>query len=133
MLFRSGPLDSMSGLHEADRVVLALGVALVQLSTANIAVRMLLDAVGVPAAKNEQRLKGGRVLGPMERIFILALGSAGALTAAALVVAAKGLLRFPELQAGSEPGPSEVTEYFLIGSFASWLLPLAGLGLLSLS
>ena len=36
-------------------------------------------------------------LGPLERLFILGLGLAGNLTAAAIVVAAKGLLRFPEL------------------------------------
>ena len=47
---------------------------------------------------DEKQLKGGRVLGPMERVFVVALGALGDLTAAAVVVAAKGLLRFPELQ-----------------------------------
>jgi len=59
-----------------------------------------------------------------------------------VVVAAKGLLRFPELQRaqrdearpGVPPdGPSDVTEYFLIGSFASWLLALAGTALIHLA
>jgi hypothetical protein len=112
----------------ADRVLLAVGVGLFQTSTANLVVRLLLDAVGVPAVTNEKRLRGGRVLGPMERLFILALGLLGELTAAAVVVAAKGLLRFPELQrTAREEGPTDVSEYFLIGSFASWLLALAGL------
>ncbi len=115
-----------------DRAVLALGVALVQLATANVVVRQILDAVGVPAATNEKRLKGGRLLGPMERLFIVGLGLAGQLTAAAVVVAAKGLLRFPELQRGAtHGGASDVSEYFLIGSLASWLVALAGLGLLA--
>jgi len=117
-----------------DDLLLVVGVGLVQLATANVAVRLLLDVVGVPAAANEKQLKGGRVLGPMERLFIVGLGLAGQLTAAAVVVAAKGLLRFPELQRGAKTGgPSDVSEYFLIGSFASWLVALGGLGLLALT
>ncbi|GEP40284.1 hypothetical protein NPS01_39470 [Nocardioides psychrotolerans] len=85
----------------ASDLVVALGVVAAQLVTANIVVRLLLDAVGVPATTNEKQLKGGRVLGPMERIFIVGLGSLGELTAAAIVVAAKGLLRFPSCSAPS--------------------------------
>jgi hypothetical protein len=48
-----------------------------------------------------------------------------------VVVAAKGLLRFPELQRSErDQGPSDVSEYFLIGSFASWLVALGGYALL---
>jgi hypothetical protein len=125
-----------------DELVLLAGVVAVQLSTSNILVRLVLDAVGIPPTTNEKQLKGGRLLGPMERLFIVGLGLAGQLTAAAVVVAAKGLLRFPELQRGvgreqqavgvALDGPSDVTEYFLIGSFASWLLALGGLALLVL-
>ncbi|MCL8025968.1 hypothetical protein [Nocardioides bruguierae] len=126
----------------AQDLVVAGGAVLVQLATGNILVRLLLDAVGVPATSNEKQLKGGRVLGPMERVFIIGLGGVGQLTAAAIVVAAKGLLRFPELQraqlrpqeiAPSPGGPSDVTEYFLIGSFASWLLALGGVALVHLA
>ncbi|WP_309648275.1 hypothetical protein [Nocardioides sp.] len=123
----------------ASDLVVALGVVAAQLVTANIVVRLLLDAVGVPATTNEKQLKGGRVLGPMERIFIVGLGALGELTAAAIVVAAKGLLRFPELQRAQQQqtlptdGPSDVTEYFLIGSFASWLLALGGAALIYLA
>lgn len=123
----------------ASDLVVALGVVVAQLVTANIVVRLLLDAVGVPATTNEKQLKGGRVLGPMERIFIVGLGALGELTAAAIVVAAKGLLRFPELQRAQQQqslpadGPSDVTEYFLIGSFASWLLALGGAALIHLA
>ena len=64
----------------------------------------------------------------MERLFIILLGHSGQLGAAAIVVAAKGLLRYPELQRTErEEGPTDVSEYFLIGSFASWLVALAGL------
>lgn len=118
-------------------VLVASGVVLAQLATANVVVRLVLDAVGVPATSNEKQLKGGRVLGPMERLFIVGLGAVGELTAAAVVIAAKGLLRFPELQRAQQrlppAGPSDVTEYFLVGSFASWLVALGGAALIHLA
>ncbi len=119
----------LGGWPAAD-VTVSAGAVLLQLATGNLLVRLVLDAVGVPAITNEKKLKGGRLLGPMERIFIVGLGHIGEVTAAAIVVAAKGLLRFPELQAGTKDGPSDVTEYFLIGSFASWLIGLAGVALI---
>jgi hypothetical protein len=130
-----GLLDgSLLGFLGAPRALVLVGVLLTQLSTANIAVRLLLDAVGVPAVKHEKKLKGGRVLGPMERLFLVGLGLAGSLGAAAVVVAAKGLLRYPELRpAEGDAGATDVSEYFLIGSFASWLLALAGLAVVALS
>jgi hypothetical protein len=151
-----GPLSAFS----PSQVVFVTGIALAQVTTANVLVRLILDAVKVPTKAGTDRLRSGRVLGPMERLFIVGLGLAGNLTAAAVVVGAKGLLRFPELAASEsstraaaspiiiqssmgEPGkgadtspsvpahqgPNPVTEYFLIGSFASWLLALAGLAL----
>jgi hypothetical protein len=72
----------------------------------------------------------------MERIFILGLGLAGQITAASIVIAAKGLIRFPELQSAKDgttsvkgDGIDEVTEYFLVGSFVSWLVALGSLAL----
>ena len=128
-----------------DEVV---GLVLVNLSTANILVRLVLVAVGAmrPVLPDNlatsddpqpsDRLRGGRLLGPMERVLILGLGLAGQLTAAGLVIAAKGLIRFPELQSKRDEsttveavGIDEVTEYFLVGSFVSWLLALASLAL----
>jgi hypothetical protein len=80
----------------------------------------------------EVELKGGRLLGPMERVFILGLGLAGHLTAASIVIAAKGLLRFPELQSRREQVRiHQLTEYFLVGSFVSWLVALGSLVLLA--
>jgi hypothetical protein len=108
------------------RTVLVAGVLLFELSTANIVVRLLLDAIGVPASTNEENLRGGRLLGPMERVFILVLALGGELTAAAVVVAAKGLLRWPELRSQQAGGPTPVSEYLLIGSLASWLLGILG-------
>jgi hypothetical protein len=132
-----------------DRLLLVAGVFVVQFSTANFVVRLVLASVGAikplgqPQASD--RLRGGRLLGPMERVFIVGLGLAGEFTAAGIVIAAKGLIRWPELQArtretgtSSTPGTSasavgidEITEYFLVGSFVSWLVALATLGLVA--
>ncbi|RJS47566.1 hypothetical protein [Nocardioides cavernaquae] len=122
----------------ADRLLLLAGLVLVQLSTGNVLVRLVLAVTGTmsPAQHGtsgdpEMRLKGGRLLGPMERLVILGLGLAGQLTAAGIVIAAKGLLRFPELQSRSEQVRiHQLTEYFLVGSFVSWLIPLTSLVLL---
>ncbi|QCW50817.1 hypothetical protein FE634_11075 [Nocardioides dongxiaopingii] len=142
-------LPVLSGLAgDPGRAVLVAGGLLVQLSTGNVVVRLVLGATGTThplrsTAGAAPALKGGRLLGPMERVFILGLGLAGEVTAASVVIAAKGLLRFPELQAARdpatrargagagppEPGIHEVTEYFLVGSFVSWTVSLVSLAL----
>ena len=134
------PIEVLHGV-EVDRALLVLGALLLQMSTGNVIVRLVLRATGTvdPArgvAHDATRtLKGGRLLGPMERLFIVGLGLAGHVTAASIVIAAKGLLRFPELQSKRDEsaGPSidEVTEYFLVGSFVSWMISLASLVLLA--
>lgn len=141
---------STLGAVDADRALLVLAVLLFQLSTGNVVVRLVLAATGsrnpraavtahagaahVDHGQHDVRpLKGGRLLGPMERLLIVGLGLAGQVTAASIVIGAKGLLRFPELQAARDdaagPGIHEVTEYFLVGSFVSWLIALGGLAL----
>ena len=136
------PVGVLQGLT-GDEALLLAGVLLVQLSTGNVLVRLVLSATGTvdPARSSGRdvpsyRLKGGRLLGPMERLFIVGLGLAGQLTAASVVVAAKGLLRWPELQAARTEhhrgaGIHAVTEYFLVGSFVSWMLALGSLVLLA--
>lgn len=122
---------------EPTRALMIAGVTLVQLATGNQLVRLVLGSVGAvrpgPLPQPSDRLKGGRLLGPMERLLILGLGLGGQLAAASVVVAAKSIIRFPELSAAHKdtggPGIDEVTEYFLVGSFASWLLAMAGLAL----
>lgn len=171
---------------DAARVLLVLALLLAQLSTGNRVVRDVLTVADVylPATvapgegrafgslqgahvlrAGEPDLKGGRLLGPMERLLILGLGLAGELTAAGIVVAAKGLVRWPELSragrrdrerdgvAGDPPpgvedarrtparrarprrGPDidQITEYFLVGSFTSWMVALAALALAALA
>ena len=141
----TGPLrDWLSGLDlpsvghaGATHALLVGGLLLVQIATANVVVRLVLAGVGAikphgqPQPSDE--LRGGRLLGPMERIVILGLGLAGQVTAAGIVIAAKGLIRWPELharaQATTRPSIDEVTEYFLVGSFVSWLVALTSLWL----
>jgi hypothetical protein len=132
------PLSVLSDLGP-ERALLLFGVMLVQLSTGNVVVRLVLTVTHTvnPARHGgtgdpEIQLKGGRLLGPMERAVIVGLGVAGQLTAASIVIAAKGLLRFPELSSDREQERiHRLTEYFLVGSFVSWLLALASLMLLA--
>ena len=121
-----------------DRLLMVVGVVLMQLVTGNQLVRLVLSSVGAvkPAGEPQpsDRLKGGRLLGPMERVLILGLGLAGQLAAATAVVAAKSIIRFPEINAqkareNGQIGIDDVTEYFLVGSFASWIVALGGLAL----
>lgn len=127
-----------------ERGLLVLAVLLAQISTGNVVVRLVLAATGTvnparPAgqaatdpADPASELKGGRLLGPMERLLIVGLGLAGNLTAASIVVAAKGLLRFPELSSRKEQEQvHRLTEYFLVGSFVSWSFALGSLALLA--
>jgi hypothetical protein len=121
-----------------DRLLMVFAVTLLQLVTGNQLVRLVLGSVGAvkPAGEPQpsDKLKGGRLLGPMERLLILGLGLAGQLAAATAVVAAKSIIRFPEINAqkareNGNIGIDDVTEYFLVGSFASWIVALSGLAL----
>lgn len=114
----------------ADKALLCIASFLFLTCTANRVVRLVLQAAGTPAAAGESALKGGRLLGPMERLLVAALVLAGDVAGASFVVAAKGLLRFPEVS--RQDPKANVTEYLLIGTFASLLLA-AGLGLLILA
>jgi hypothetical protein len=142
----AGPLQRWTGWVDLpgvgdvspERLLMVGGVALLQLVTGNQLVRLVLGSVGAvkPAGEPQpsDKLKGGRLLGPMERLLILGLGLAGQLTAATAVVAAKSIIRFPEINAqkareNGNIGIDDVTEYFLVGSFASWILALGGLAL----
>ncbi len=104
--------------------LLGLGALIFLQATANRLTRLILLGAGTPATQGESTLRGGRIIGPMERTLIFALGAGGQLTAAAAVIAAKGVLRFPEIRSAGEDehtDVSAVTEYFLIGTLASWL------------
>lgn len=124
------------------RALMVVGVLLVQIATANQIVRLVLGSVGAvrPAGvpQPSDQLKGGRLLGPMERLLIVGLGLVGQLTMASAVVAAKSIIRFPEISAKRDKngnpervGIDDVTEYFLVGSFASWMIAFGSLALVA--
>jgi hypothetical protein len=128
----------LPGLSEVSpsRLLMVVGVVLLQVATGNRLVRLVLGSVGAVKPPGQpqpsDKLKGGRLLGPMERLLILGLGLAGQLAAATAVVAAKSIIRFPEINAqkareNGNIGIDDITEYFLVGSFASWILALGGL------
>jgi hypothetical protein len=133
---------SLLASSSAEQVLFVLGVLVMLFATSNAIVRLVLTAMGTRFSNAEQRLRGGRVIGPLERVLIFGLGLAGEATAAALVIGAKGLLRYPELNglrgetgaAGPAARPIDVvTEYLLIGSLTSWLLALFPLVLVPVS
>ena len=79
-----------------------------------------LPVLGVQADEHTvTALRGGRWIGPLERLLIIVLAGAGAEVAIAAVVAAKGVIRFPEI---SQDTTGEKAEEFLIGSVSSWIL-----------
>jgi len=82
---------------------------------------VVLASVERDVPSGAEPLKGGRIIGPMERWLIFGLVLAGAATAAGLVVGAKGLIRYAEIR-GAEI--EWKTEYLLVGSLTSWLLAL---------
>lgn len=100
---------------------LGVGCVLFLVDSANIIVRMVLASTDAGVMATEQTLKGGRVLGPIERIMIFALALSGEYAALTAVVAAKGILRFPEI---SRDVAGRKAEYVLVGSFVSWALAL---------
>lgn len=77
-----------------------------------------------PAAAPTTVLQGGRLIGPMERLLIVVLSLLGAYVLIGALVAAKGVVRFPEISA--DRGVGSKAEEFLVGSLTSWSLAAAG-------
>ena len=102
-------------------VGVAVFLAVLLTAPANWVIRQLLTNIRAVASGGTDG--AGRWIGILERllIFLLVLGDEAG--AAALVVAAKAILRFPEIS-GDEPHLG--AEYVLIGSLSSWLLAIAG-------
>lgn len=145
-------LDSPFGPISFDIAILAVGITAFLLESGNLVVRAALsgehtwrpdeensveatspatEATTEPAtepARPRGGFKGGRLIGPLERliVFLLTLGAAYPILAAML--AAKGIIRFPEISKDGETGGR--AEYFLVGSLVSWLIGLGGAFLL---
>lgn len=84
------------------------------------------DQVGgadaAPGRDSRAGFKGGRLIGPLERILVMLLTLAAAYPILAAMLAAKGIVRFPEISRDGETGAR--AEYFLVGSLVSWVIGL---------
>ncbi|MFI8633436.1 hypothetical protein ACIGEP_12650 [Microbacterium sp. NPDC077663] len=121
------PADSPLGVVSADVAVFVLGAVVFLVESGNVVVRTALRG-GDVATDSPTGLKGGRLIGPLERILVFALTVTGAFTLLAAVLAAKGIVRFPEISRDSAIGTR--AEYFLIGSLVSWVTALGAAFLL---
>ena len=129
--------------------VIAAGIGLLLFlgDAANTVVRAVLESAGVSGAaeRDDDRallesltgaraehvpFRGGRYVGALERWLLVVLLSAGALPLAVALLAAKGVVRFPEVQRDVDGGSR--AEYFLVGTLASLGLALGAVGYLAL-
>lgn len=133
-------LHSPIGDIDFDVAVLAVGVMLFATESANAVVRAALDREGVwrpadlggtlrggrlrQAQPPATGFQGGRLIGPLERIIMIVLTLTSAYPLLAAMLAAKGIVRFPEISKDGETGAR--AEYFLVGSLVSWAIALAG-------
>lgn len=81
---------------------------------------LLLRAIE-PTGSSAGVLRGGTWVGILERLAITGAILAGHPAVIAVVVAVKGLGRYPELQATAPEHRAKVTERFIIGTLASYL------------
>lgn len=75
-----------------------------------------------PTRDPRSGFKGGRLIGPLERVLVMILTLAAAYPILAAMLAAKGIVRFPEISRDGETGAR--AEYFLVGSLVSWVIGL---------
>ncbi|WDH77827.1 hypothetical protein PTQ19_09865 [Microbacterium esteraromaticum] len=137
-------LPAPEGEIAFDVAVLAVGVVLFVGESANLIVRAALDREGTwrPAEQGglfrggqlrqppqaATGFQGGRLIGPLERFLVVVLTLAGAYALLAAMLAAKGIVRFPEISKDGETGAR--AEYFLVGSLVSWVVALGAAFLL---
>lgn len=76
-----------------------------------------------------QVLRGGAWIGVLERLGVFAVLASGYPEGVALILAIKGLARYPELRAGQQSG---VAERFIIGTLASMSVAAGCAGILRL-
>lgn len=121
------PVASPLGAVSLDVGVFVLGALVFLTESGNVVVRAALRG-GEVAPDAPTALKGGRLIGPLERVLVFALTVTGAFTLLAAVLAAKGIVRFPEISRDTDLGTR--AEYFLIGSLVSWVTALGAAFLL---
>jgi hypothetical protein len=80
-------------------------------------------AMPAPVPDRRGAFQGGRLIGPLERMLVMILTLAAAYPVLAAMLAAKGIVRFPEISRDGETGAR--AEYFLVGSLVSWVIALS--------
>ena len=115
------PLNVVQHVSPAQ-AALAVAAAVFMLHSTNRIIRLVLAVVGAEIEAGQNKLKGGRYIGPIERLIVAALILAGSLEGAGLIIAAKGFIRLPEIRSETEKkdgAGDSVAEYFLIGTLTS--------------
>lgn len=95
--YESLEIDALNGVS-FDRFLFSVGCLVFLQNTANVIVRLVLKGAGPGVMGSSRTLKGGRILGPLERIFIFAMGLTGQFAAIGAIIAAKGILRSPKFR-----------------------------------
>jgi hypothetical protein len=116
-------------------LLLAGGVAVVGGGPLTTSVLALADRGNTRAQSTQQAgevLRGGALIGSLERMAIYTALVTGWPEGIAVVLAIKGLARYPELRSPDQPAsvtPQAVAERFIIGTFTSvlWAVLCAGL------
>ncbi|MGB4135990.1 MAG: hypothetical protein WA971_05470 [Microbacterium sp.] len=118
-------LESPFGPVSLDLAILVLGVLVFLLESGNVVVRAALAGEHTwKPSPTEGGFKGGRLIGPLERVLAFLLMLVPAYSLLAALLAAKGIVRFPEISKDGETGAR--AEYFLVGSLVSWAMALGG-------
>ncbi|MGH3507542.1 MAG: hypothetical protein ACRDO2_10105, partial [Nocardioidaceae bacterium] len=116
-------VDVLDGWSTTETVVVLAGaLALAGGGPVTLAVFSLVDQEsgdGITAAG--EVLRGGAWIGALERAATFATLTAGWPEGVAIVLALKGLARYPELRADGSAGRHAVAERFIIGTFTSLL------------
>jgi F0F1-type ATP synthase membrane subunit c/vacuolar-type H+-ATPase subunit K len=117
-------------------LLLSGGLALTGGGPLTTSVLALVDRGNTRAQSTQQAgevLRGGALIGALERTAIYAALVAGWPEGIAIVLAIKGLARYPELRSPEQPAsvaPQAVAERFIIGTFTSVLFAVTCAGFL---
>ncbi len=118
------PYAALAGAS-LDRAALLVGYSIFLVQSANRVVVAVLELTDARLRRGSVQLKGGRIIGPLERLFILWMAVAGQALAVTAIIAAKSILRFPEIRdSGRGTARGVLAEYVLVGSLVSWGLAL---------
>ena len=125
-----------AGAPAAFATAITIGALVIAVAGGSPVTRAVLDRVtfdepegahgGLLAADGRELLRGGEVIGLLERFAVAGAIIAGFPEALAVIIAIKGVGRFTELETGA------VRERFIVGTLASWIWAAAAAGIVLL-